>query len=208
VPPSPQPQHGTPLIICRCAIKKLFAHWLLQVGRREQGVLDGGADVWYAGEGVGSLGRLLGEPLHQGTVWRPRSSVSAAVILRLFAILWQCVCVSGARCRLFAYGPADATASQNMSFSVTFFRRCRGTVPSVLALTLLVGRLEEHPACKSWVMGCWCGYLSTAIVQIVCMWSSWCQCIPKPHHFLPHLNPDCFYLSGTSLPRLSSKRDR
>jgi len=27
------------------------------------------------------------------------------------------------------------------------------------ALTLLVGRQEGHPACKNWVVGCWCGYL-------------------------------------------------
>ena len=44
-------------------------------------------------------------------------------------------------------------------------------------------------------------------VQIVCIWSSWCRChpktIPSP---IPHLNPDWFYLSGTSLPRLSWKR--
>jgi len=37
-------------------------------------------------------------------------------------------------------------------------------LPSVLfafsALTLLVGRQEEQPACKNWVMRCWCGYLS------------------------------------------------
>ena len=51
-------------------------------------------------------------------------------------------CLSGVRCRLFAYGPADATA------------------------------------------------------------------IPKPHHLLPHLNRDCFYLSGTGLPRLSWKVGR
>ena len=25
------------------------------------------------------------------------------------------------------------------------------------ALTLLIGRQEEHPACKNWVMRCWCG---------------------------------------------------
>jgi len=24
---------------------------------------------------------------------------------------------------------------------------------------------------------------------------------PKPHHLLPHLNPDWFYLPGTGLPR-------
>jgi len=27
-------------------------------------------------------------------------------------------------------------------------------------LTLLVGRQEEYPACKNWVIRCWCGYLS------------------------------------------------
>ena len=31
---------------------------------------------------------------------------------------------------------------------------------------------------------------------------------PKPHHLLPHLNPDWFYLSGTGLPRLSWERGR
>jgi len=45
-------------------------------------------------------------------------------------------------------------------------------------------------------------------VQIVCILSSWCLCIPKPHHLLPHLNPDWFYLSGTGSPRLSWKRGR
>ena len=45
-------------------------------------------------------------------------------------------------------------------------------------------------------------------VQTVCIWSSWCHCIPKPHHLLPHLNPDWFYLSGTGLPRLSWIRGR
>jgi len=44
-------------------------------------------------------------------------------------------------------------------------------------------------------------------LQIVCLWSSWCHVIPKPHRLLPHLNPDWFYLSGTTgLPRLSRKR--
>jgi len=50
-------------------------------------------------------------------------------------------------------------------------------------------------------------------VQIVCTWSSWCHCIPKPHNLLRHLNffnpflnPDWFYLSDTGLPRLSWKR--
>ena len=59
----------------------------------------------------------------------------------------------------------------------------------------------------SWTMRCWCGYVWSE-VQIDCIWSSWCHCIPKPHHLLPHLNPDWFYLSGTSLPRLSWERGR
>jgi len=56
--------------------------------------------------------------------------------------LWGVGYLSGARCRLFAYGPADATP------------------------------------------------------------------IPKPHHLLPDLNSDWFYLSCTGLPRLSWKRGR
>ena len=31
-------------------------------------------------------------------------------------------------------------------------------------------------------------------VHIVCTWSSWSHYIPKPHHLLPHLNPDSFLL--------------
>ena len=31
-------------------------------------------------------------------------------------------------------------------------------MPSVI--WLLVGHQEEHPACKNWLMRCWCGYLS------------------------------------------------
>ena len=30
------------------------------------------------------------------------------------------------------------------------------------ALTLLVGRQEEHPTSKNWMIRCWCGYLSRA----------------------------------------------
>ena len=45
-------------------------------------------------------------------------------------------------------------------------------------------------------------------VQIVGIWSILYDAIaiPKPRHLLPHLYPDWFYLSGTSLPRLSWKR--
>ena len=63
---------------------------------------------------------------------------------------------------------------------------------AILQLTLLVGRQEEHPACKNWVMRCRCGYLSRARCKCFCILSSWYHCIPKPHSFLPHLNPDWF----------------
>ena len=43
-------------------------------------------------------------------------------------------------------------------------------------------------------------------VQIVCISSSGCHCIPKPHHLLSHLNPDWFYPSDSGLPRLSWKQ--
>jgi len=46
----------------------------------------------------------------------------------------------------------------------------------------------------------------TTSLQIVCVWSSWCYCHPKPHHLSLHLNPDWCYLSGTSLDRLSWKQ--
>jgi len=35
------------------------------------------------------------------------------------------------------------------------------------ALTLLIGRQKEHPACKNWLMRCWRCYLSGA----------WCKCL-------------------------------
>ena len=36
------------------------------------------------------------------------------------------------------------------------------TSDRVVGICLLVGRQEEHPACKNWVTRCWCGYLSGA----------------------------------------------
>ena len=62
-------------------------------------------------------------------------------------------------------------------------------------------------------VGCMAGRASGQLsargkMQIVCIWSSWCHCIPKPHHLLSHINADWFYLSGSSLPRLSWKRGR
>jgi len=76
------------------------------------------------------------------------------------------------------------------------------------ALTLLVGRQEEHSACKNWVMRCWCGYLSGARCRLLAFGPADAIAIPKPHRLLPHLNLDRFCLSGTGLPRLSWKRGR
>jgi len=58
------------------------------------------------------------------------------------------------------------------------------------ALTLLVGRQEEH------------GYVSGVMCRLFAYSPADATAIAKPHHLLPHyLNPDWFYLSGTSLPR-------
>ena len=62
------------------------------------------------------------------------------------------------------------------------------------ALTLLVGRQEEHLACKNWVMRCWCGYLSGARCRLFAYGPADATATPKPRHLLPHLNPDLFYL--------------
>ena len=66
------------------------------------------------------------------------------------------------------------------------------------ASMLLVGWQEGHPACKTWVVTAkilaWLSVCSE--VQMICIWSSWCH---------SHSIISCS-LSGTGLPRLSSKR--
>jgi len=64
------------------------------------------------------------------------------------------------------------------------------------APTLLVGHQEEHPACKNWVMRCWCGHLSGVRCRLFAYGPADATAISKPHHLLPHLHPDWFYLSG------------
>jgi len=75
-------------------------------------------------------------------------------------------------------------------------------------LTPLAGHQEEHPACKNWLMRCLCGCLSGARCRLFAYGPADATAIPKPHHLLPHLNPDWLYLSCTNLPRLSWKRGR
>jgi len=64
------------------------------------------------------------------------------------------------------------------------------------ALTLFVGRQEEHPVCKNWVVGCWRGHLS----GVRCRLAYGLPDATTTHCFLLQWNPDWFYLSGTSSP--------
>ena len=65
------------------------------------------------------------------------------------------------------------------------------------SLKLLVRRQLEHPACKNCLLRCCCGYLSGARCRLFAYCPADATAIPKPHHLLPPLNPDWFYLSGT-----------
>ena len=103
-----------------------------------------------------------------------------------------CGYLSGARCRLFAYGPADAIAVPHLaSFKsrlvlpfwyglprLSWKRGC-GIVVIVIvafsALTLLVGRQEGHPACKK-LSGGVLAWSSVWIEVQTCIWPSWCHC--------------------------------
>jgi len=60
------------------------------------------------------------------------------------------------------------------------------------ALTLLVGCQEGHPACKNWVMRCWCGYLSGARCRLFAYGPADATAITKHHHLLSQLNLDWF----------------
>jgi len=55
--------------------------------------------------------------------------------------------------------PLHAHSCYNCSLAnpITLYDTIQRTICAFSALTLLAGR---HPACKPWVMRCWCGYLS------------------------------------------------
>ena len=59
-----------------------------------------------------------------------------------------------------------------------------------------------------WAMSGWCGYLSGARCRLFAYGPAGATASPKPRRLLPDLNPDWFYLSGTSIPRLSWIRGR
>ena len=73
---------------------------------------------------------------------------------------------------------------------------------AVSALTLLVGRQDEHPAGKIWLMMCCCGYLSGAMCRLFACGPADATAFTKPHRLMPHLNPNWFYLSGTWLTQV------
>ena len=70
------------------------------------------------------------------------------------------------------------------------YRLCLFSAHAFSALTLLVGRQEEHPAHKNWVMGYWHGYLSGA-------WYKWFAC--GPAEALPPVT-SCFSKIQNGLP--------
>ena len=74
-------------------------------------------------------------------------------------------------------------------------------VPSVLWHCWFGIRKSIRPV-KNWVMKCWCGYLT----GVRCRLFAYGPANATAFHLLPHSNPDWFYLSDTSLPRLSWKR--
>ena len=55
-------------------------------------------------------------------------------------------------------------------------------------------------------MRCGCGYLPAAMCRLFAYGPADATAIPEPHRLLPHLHPDWFYLSGTSLPGCPGKQ--
>ena len=77
--------------------------------------------------------------------------------------------------------PANSVKALNRLLSLTLMR-------SVLWHCWLGIRKRIRPI-KKWVIR-WSVWSE---VQIVCISTSWCHCIPKLHHLLPHLNPVLAY---------------
>ena len=96
----------------------------------------------------------------------------------------RCWCgyLSKARCRLFAYGPADARLVLPFWYWLNqivvenrLLNCCSSSSSSSSTLTLLVGRQEGHPACKKQSGGV-LAWLSVWSEVQICIWPSWCHC--------------------------------
>ena len=136
----------------------------------------------------------------------------------MYFVLYQllflyCICILYCnQCRRTA--TRDQLSLRRPTYLLTYLLR------AVSALTLLVGRHEEHPACKKligdvlvWLSFYLSGVRCTAdclhVVQLMppplCVYPppflAIHHCLyPKTHNLLRHWNPDWFYISGTGLP--------
>jgi len=66
--------------------------------------------------------------------------------------------------------------------------------------------LEEHPACKNWLMRCWCSYLSGARGRSFAYGPADASASTHPHNLLPHLNPDWFIFLVPAYPGCPGKK--
>jgi len=73
------------------------------------------------------------------------------------------------------------------------------------ALTLLVGRQEEHPARKKLSDGVLVWLSVWSVMQMICIWSSLCHCHPSSP---ASVKSRMVYLSGAGLARWSWKKGR
>ena len=112
-------------------------------------------------------------------------------------------------CRFFSNAvpfPSLALTTSRQSPQPADNRHHSADLKTVRAQTKRGWNFLKHSIFIEWASdGVWSSVWSE--VQIVCIMSSWCHCIPKAHNLLPHLNPDCFYLlvvaySGSGLPRV------
>ena len=115
-----------------------------------------------------------------GTVHLKWYSTMSAT-LRLVSAVWKSVfhCADAVIGLLISMSVMSAMQFDNWEYLLlvnVFIEQVEQMYYAFSALTLLVGRLEDHPACKNWVLRCWCGYLSGVRCWIVCIWSSWCHC--------------------------------
>jgi len=77
-----------------------------------------------------------------------------------------------------------------------------------VTLTLLAGCLEEHLACKNWVMRCWCGYLSGVRCRLFAHGPTGATAIPETPTSVASFKSRLVLPFWTGLPRLPWKTDR
>ena len=73
-----------------------------------------------------------------------------------------CWCMGDCTDASLLHTTQQATQLRRRKKELIFFRVHRVHFFALSAMTLLVGRQEGHPACKTLSVGCWHGYLSGA----------------------------------------------